>query len=925
MANAVLTPSVERRSPLDRSLVPTWLRLSVLAEHWELIAFSLIFLIGFTLRIWDVGARALHHDESLHAYYSWLFYVGKGYSYDPLMHGPFQFEAVSLFYLLFGDNETSARLLAVVLGSGMLVVPYFMRRFLTTPGALVASAGLAISPVMVYFSRFIRDDIYLACFSLICFVCIVHYLERPRPSLLYTAAAAMALGIASMEAAYMTLFIFGSFLMFEALREWLGDRNGPVLSAVRATSLDTWLTALSIFVVLIVLLYSTFFTNPYGIWDPSHPLTGADSINRKDILGGLTYWKAQHSVQRGGQPWFYYLLTLPLYEQVALFFGAAGIVYASIRRSLVSSFLVWWALLSFGLYSWAGEKMPWLTLHIALPLILLAGLFMGNVLQSRRSWAIVVAGGLFTLCMLVQIHSTFVLNFVDGANPTEMMIYVQTSQDVPTVVHEIDQLSAKKFGGTQMPVGVDSTDVGGWPFTWYLRDFPNVTQSTTFNTPVCGGQFCPVLVMLGPEFDANSSYLLKHYVAQKYRWNWWFPEDYKVWFPEHWNTFVNEIEGKPTGGASALPTAGELQSVWNWLLYRTPFGLRGERWMYFLVRRDLVPGSKYFATTAPGTSVTSPASTGPSLHSNLAASFGTGGALSAHLNGPRAVTTAPGGHLYVADTLNHRVVEYTANGGFIRAWGQPGTGHGQFSQRDSPQGLALGPDGLLYVADTWNQRIEVFTQSGKFVRQWGGGPIGSGNGQFYGPRSVAVGPNGEVYVADTGNERIQVFSHTGKFLFAFGSKGTAPGQFDEPSAVAIAPSGTVYVADYWNQRVQTFTPMGNSIVSWPVIDWQPQSYDEPYLAISPTNGDVFLADPAQQRVQEYTSKGALVGSITSPRFTLPIGIAVRSNGQLAVVDPTANQVSLLTVARHAVTKAQESSPGKAPNMGPTPHSKPKKP
>ena len=51
----------------------------------------------------------------------------------------------------------------------------------------------AISPVMVYFSRFIRDDIFLACFSLILFVCAVHYLEKPRPILLYAGAATLAL------------------------------------------------------------------------------------------------------------------------------------------------------------------------------------------------------------------------------------------------------------------------------------------------------------------------------------------------------------------------------------------------------------------------------------------------------------------------------------------------------------------------------------------------------------------------------------------------------------------------------------------------------------------------------------------------------------------------------------------------------------
>jgi uncharacterized protein (TIGR03663 family) len=888
---------------LDRPLAPSWQRIAALTAHWELVAYAGILIVGFVLRIWDVGARALHHDESLHAYYAWNFFAGHGYSYNPLMHGPFKFELVPLFYLLFGVSEFSARLLPVLLGTAMLPLPYFLRRYITVPGAIVASACLAISPVMVYFSRFIRDDIFLAFFSLVCFIGIVHYLERPRPVFLYAGAAALAFAITTMEAAYITIFIFGTFLFFEGIREWIGDRTGPVISAIRATSIDTWLTALSIFLVLLVLMYSTFFTNPGGVWDFKHPLTGPNSVNRTDILGGLTYWKAQHGVERGGQPWFYYLLTLPLYEQIGLFFGVAGMVYAAFRRSLARTFLVWWALLAFGLYSWAGEKMPWLTVHIALPLILLAGYFVGEGLLTRRRWAIIIVGSIFALFLMVEVHSTFALSYVDAANPTELLIYVQTSQDVPNVANELHQLSVAKFGSNSMPIGVDNTDVGGWPFIWYLRDFPKVTYTATFNQPACGGKLCAALVMLGPEFDANSSYLLKHYVVTKYRWNWWFPEDYKTWFPAHWNALLGDLQGKSAPGVSAFPTGDDWQHVWNWFVYRTPFGERGARLMYALERRDLVPGSKYFSTTVPGQANPVAVSSGPLLSSRIVSSFGSTGPTASHLSGPRDVATAPNGNVYIADTLNHRVVEYSPTGTFIRAWGSTGTSHGQFSPKDSPLGIALGPDGLVYVADTWNQRIEVFTQAGKFVRQWGGGPLGSGNGQFYGPRSLAISGNGRVYVADTGNKRIQIFSRTGKFLFAFGTAGSGPGQFNEPSSVALGPTGTVYVSDFWNQRVQAFSPSGTFLRSWPVADWVVQSYSEPYIAVSQVTGNVFVTDPGQQKVLEFTSRGALIGSLSSYRFTLPIGLAVTHGGKLVVDDPTANLVSVFSPP-HVIAKTK---------------------
>jgi uncharacterized protein (TIGR03663 family) len=873
--------------------------------HWELIVYATIFLVGFTLRIWDVGARAMHHDESLHAYYAWKFFVGQGYSYNPLMHGPLQFEVVPLFYLLFGVSEFSARLLAVSLGTALIVVPYFLRPYLTRPGALLASLMICVSPGMVYFSRFIRDDIYLAFFSLVLFTSIILYIERPRPAYLHVAAASIALAMASMEAAYITFFIFGVFLIFAWLREYLTDGTGPVTSALRATSLDTFLTSLSIFVVITVLTYSTFFTNPYGIWDTQHSLL---SPNRQDILGGLTYWQAQHTVARGGQPWFYYLLVLPLYEQLAVVFGIAGIVYAAIHRSFTSTFLVWWALLSIGMYSWAGEKMPWLSIHIALPFMLLAALFLGSVFESRHRVLWLASLPVFLVLLFLEIHSTFLLNYVDAANPTEMLIYVQTSQDVPTVVGEVKSLANKTGQGKNLSIGLDNTDVGGWPFIWYLRDYNNVAETSAFGAPACNGQLCSALIMLEPQYDANSAYLLKHYVVQKYRWNWWFPEDYKQWFPAHATALGQMLEGKPTA-VSALPTGTELNSVWNWMLYRQPFGLRGARTMYFLVRRDLVPGQQQFANTAPAAPGAAPTVQEPALRAAVRASFGTAPGPSG-VREPRGLAVGAHGDIYVADPLGHRVVHYSSSGAYLGSWGKAGAAPGEFSLRDSPQSLAIGPDHNVYVVDTWNQRIEVFSPTGAFLRQWGGGAIGSGIGQYYGPRGIAVSSSGRVYIADTGNKRIQEYTEQGKYITSWGTAGTAPGQFQEPSSVAVAKDGTVYVSDFWNQRIQAFSPSGVYRRSWKVPEWTFGSYDEPYLSLNVAGTRVFATQPQQQRVAEFTTTGHLIGVFGSSDLTTPVGVAALPNGLVAVSDSGADAVRLFSLTSAPNATSAPGRPGR---------------
>src|SRR5204862_3339954 len=110
-------------------------------------------------------------------------------------------------------------------------------------------------------------------------------------------------------------------------------------------------------------------------------------------IGALAYWIEQHDVQRGGQPSYYYVLQIGLYEFLPLVFAIAAICTGWFTKSLFGWFCAYWFVGNFLIYSWAGEKMPWLVPHIAMPLVLLAGQWIGDwtervdirCLFSRRS------------------------------------------------------------------------------------------------------------------------------------------------------------------------------------------------------------------------------------------------------------------------------------------------------------------------------------------------------------------------------------------------------------------------------------------------------------------------------------------------------------------------------------------------------------
>jgi sugar lactone lactonase YvrE len=88
-------------------------------------------------------------------------------------------------------------------------------------------------------------------------------------------------------------------------------------------------------------------------------------------------------------------------------------------------------------------------------------------------------------------------------------------------------------------------------------------------------------------------------------------------------------------------------------------------------------------------------------------------------NQPSDVITAPNGDIFVADghggNSNARIVKFTKEGKFIKAWGKKGTAPGEF---DTPHGLAMDSRGRLFVADRNNNRIQIFDQDGKFLEQW---------------------------------------------------------------------------------------------------------------------------------------------------------------------------------------------------------------
>ena len=188
---------------------------SLAARYWYVAAFASLIAVALGLRLWGLGDRAIHHDESLHMFYAWELFQGSGYEHIPFMHGPFQFFGSALTFRLFGDSDFTARLLYAAFGAALVGMPFLLRSYIGRSGALIAAGLLAISPTLLYFSRFARNDIYIAVFTLATVIVIWRYLKEQKQSYLYALPVLLMLGFVTKEVTFITTAIFLIYLEFQ--------------------------------------------------------------------------------------------------------------------------------------------------------------------------------------------------------------------------------------------------------------------------------------------------------------------------------------------------------------------------------------------------------------------------------------------------------------------------------------------------------------------------------------------------------------------------------------------------------------------------------------------------------------------------------------------------------------------------------------
>lgn len=981
------------------------------------LAWGIVLLLAVVSRTWELGERAMSHDESQHTYYSHGFAVDGTYEHDPKLHGPLLFHLTAGAFLLLGDTDATARLSVALTGVVLVALMALFRRHLGECGALAAAVLGLTSPVLLFYSRYIRNDIYIAALLLVWVYALLRHLEERRSRWLLLLAGAAALSFCSKEVTFIHGAIVGSFTLSRALRSrgrpagraagdltvlmlslalpfaagavhaglglpvmpvddgatragiltvaalallgavlgfaWFGGRR-PGSAAAGGPGVATWARCAALFWGLAVTLFSGLLTRP-----AEGTVSG--------FVGSLGYWLLQHDEARGSQPWFYYLLLALLYEPLLLVLGGVGAVWVlrwrrreppvaawpgrpdaevaapAARRDLLE-LAVWWALAATAGYAIAGEKMPWLLVHVVLPLVLLGGWALGRLVQqlatgdvTRPDAGRLLATGFFLPVLLAGWTGLRPFAGRDVAAVAEtarwLLCAALSSGLLVAAARPMRRMGPGRVG-KWLAAGATAIALLFTTRAALLASFVHFDLAVE---PLVYAHATPDVKLVMREIELLSRRTageLQLVVAHDAYASWPF-----AWYLRNYpNAFVVAesaaiAERRPAVVLIAGPTDGELwpavardfdrrvyrmiwwplqeyggpaavvprlsaQATWrdvrDLVLHRRYADRTLAEWPYrqevrMYVRSELAGlGNELPFTLAGLPPAAAPVRSVPTV------------VLAGHdlvvqgvspLRGPAVIVARPGGGWAIGETEGRRVLVVDGTGA-VRLQLDERHGLGEI------WGLAFTSGGDLAVADTWNGRVLLFDPAGRQIASRGAFGAAHGTDEplwLYGPRALAVHAAGALLVADTGNRRLlRLLPADG--LRPAGASGVHLG-LAEPVGLAAAPDGSILVADSWNERIVRLGPDLELIAQWRVPGWLSRAAEhKPYLAVD-GEGRVYVSDPAAGRLLLFSAEGALLAALELPTpirpgsKPRPLGVAIDPvTGELLIADAGGDRV-----------------------------------
>lgn len=514
------------------------------AENLQfIIGGAVVTFIATFLRFFMLELKPLHHDEGVNGYFLLELFRKGIYKYDPSnYHGPTLYFDTLVFTKLLGLETFSVRASVAVFGVLLVLLTLFLRKYIGTIGSLTAALLLALSPGMVFISRYFIHEMLFVFFSLGIVVGVVYFIEGKPLGTFGTIATSFLLLVCFIILPFGLADTFGSsniylrmiffliegvlvFFLMKMLLSWNEGRAAYLILAAASAALffGTKETAfITVGTMLIacgcVFAWRKLYTGIIGkITETWHEPTALTFSNFRRQLGenrdfvliltltfltfayvGILFFTSFFTYAEGvgkafeaysfwtktgvkdhAYGWTKYIAWMLKVEAPILILSALGTLIAlAAARHRFAIFTGFWAFGLAAAYSIIPYKTPWLALSFILPMCIIAGYGINEMFANKNSGIKAIGGFLFAVAVGVLSYQTYDLNFVHYDDEEMPYVYAHTKRGFHGLIEKIEHFAEKSGKAKDVSVEVISDEY--WPMPWYMRNYPKAVFHSHF-------------------------------------------------------------------------------------------------------------------------------------------------------------------------------------------------------------------------------------------------------------------------------------------------------------------------------------------------------------------------------------------------------------------------------------------------------------
>ncbi|MFC6873140.1 flippase activity-associated protein Agl23 [Halobellus marinus] len=483
---------------------PWWRSLS--ADRYVLLGVGVATFVALALRLFALGGRIFHWDEGRVGYWILRYHETGVHSYRPIVHGPFLPIVNDWLFALMPVSDFAARLPVAVVGGLLPVAAWLFRERLRRTEVVALAALLALNPLAVYYSRFMRNDVLVAAFAVFALGFVVRGFDTGRLRYAFPAAASLGLSFTTKENAilYVLCFLGASALLADhrllaarARGESAGavvggwwtavvDRllaHGDTSRSSLGRVLGTAVGALALFLGVVLFFYAPrpdlwqAFTAPGQI----PQVVDAGTVGAAEKFADT--WAGGSHQDHPYLPFLQDLAETLVYGAPALLaFGLLGVLIDryGIRgtgpREFVT-FATYWAVASLFGYPIATDiQAPWAAVHVVVPLAIPAAVGLAFVIDSSRESLAArdaVSVGLAALVVLAALSGAAAANaaYFNSAEEADKQVlqWAQPENSLKPTVQIVGELAADNDDGPDV-LFVGSRPPGSDGEVFYVRN-----------------------------------------------------------------------------------------------------------------------------------------------------------------------------------------------------------------------------------------------------------------------------------------------------------------------------------------------------------------------------------------------------------------------------------------------------------------------